>query len=694
MKPVFNSAFLLSPLALAISLSAHAETEIKELDAVTVTADFRQTEVQSIPEAVTVVGEAQIEQRNGVYLDEVLALAPNINSASGSSRGKYFQVRGIGERSQFVEPLNPSVGTYIDGLDFTGFAGAATLLDVQQVEVLRGSQGTRFGANSLAGVINIRSNEPTAESQGYVKAYLEDYNGRGIQAAHGGSVAPNLQYRVALGHSQSDGFIKNTTLDKKNTNNIDELTSKLKLRWLASEDLTLDLTALYVDVDNGYDAFNFDENRKTRSNEPGHDRQESKALALDSDWKMNDAVNMEASLTASSSDIEYGYDEDWTGKTLNPDYQVFDNYQRDVDRNSAEVRWLSGNEGRLGSSDWLVGLYHQQSQVDLTRNRTGKSEFTSEYKTESTSAYVEINTPLTENLMLSYGGRAESWFADYKDSKKLAGDNNESLYGGKIALEYITDDADLVYASLTRGYKAGGFNGTEDLPNESDRSFDTEYQWNYEIGTKLDSHDGRFQNRIAVFYIDRKDLQLKSSTPKSDGNGGTEFIDFITNAGKGFSYGLEWEALAKPMAQLELTLSLGLLKTEVTEHKNPNKDEFSLKGRETAHAPEYTYATAAKYLFTDNWYARVEVEGRDDFYYSDSHNFQSNEYDVVNARVGYQAAKWEVALYGKNLTNEKYGVRGFAGWDADPRTGPGFDEKQFEQLAAPAVVGIATRVNF
>ena len=111
MKPVFNSAFLLSPLALAISLSAHAETEIKELDAVTVTADFRQTEVQSIPEAVTVVGEAQIEQRNGVYLDEVLALAPNINSASGSSRGKYFQIRGIGERSQFVEPLNPSVGT-------------------------------------------------------------------------------------------------------------------------------------------------------------------------------------------------------------------------------------------------------------------------------------------------------------------------------------------------------------------------------------------------------------------------------------------------------------------------------------------------------------------------------------------------------------------------------------------------------
>ena len=149
-------AFLLSPLALAVSLTARAESV--ELDAVTVTADFRQSEIQVLPEAVTVVGEAQIEQRNGVYLDEVLALAPNVNSASGSSRGKYFQIRGIGERSQFVEPLNPSVGTYIDGLDFTGFAGAATLLDVQQVEVLLGSQGTRFGANSLAGVINIRSN--------------------------------------------------------------------------------------------------------------------------------------------------------------------------------------------------------------------------------------------------------------------------------------------------------------------------------------------------------------------------------------------------------------------------------------------------------------------------------------------------------------------------------------------------------
>ena len=91
-----------------------------------------------------------ISQRNSNHLEQILALAPNVNFAAGASRGRYFQIRGIGERSQFVDPLNPSVGTYVDGIDFTGFGGAATLLDINQVEVLRGSQGTRFGANALA----------------------------------------------------------------------------------------------------------------------------------------------------------------------------------------------------------------------------------------------------------------------------------------------------------------------------------------------------------------------------------------------------------------------------------------------------------------------------------------------------------------------------------------------------------------
>jgi iron complex outermembrane receptor protein len=679
----------------ANAVSAEQSIESVELAPVIVSADFRDSELQTIPASISVVNAEMIDQRNAQHIEEILALVPNVNYASGASRGRYFQIRGIGERSQFVAPLNPSVGTYVDGIDFTGFGGAATLIDVDQVEVLRGSQGTRFGANSLAGVINIKSTEPSADSKGYVKTHAETYNGYGLEAAHGGAISDTVLYRAAVGKKISDGFIENTTLDKKNVSNIDELTSRMKLRWLASDDLTLDLSALYLDIDNGYDAFSLDENRKTMSNEPGHDRQQSKALALDSNWKISEAVTMESILTANRTDMEYGYDEDWTAPALQPGYQAFDNYQRDIKRDSIELRWLSGSAGRVANSDWLVGVYYQNSAIDLTRNYTYDAKFTSDYDTASASLFTEFNTVISNNLILTSGLRFENWTSDYSDSNQISGDNKENLIGGKLALEYTLPSTDLFYASITRGYKAGGFNSEEDLPSEDLRDFDTEYQWNYELGSKFSALQNNLINRIGVFYTDRRDLQLKSSTAVPDGSGGIEFRDYLTNAGKGFSYGLEWEMSWAVLQGLSLNTSLGLLKTEITEHNNLDPDAFNLEGREAAHAPDYTYSASIDYALTQYVAMQLGVEGKDEFFYSEGHNFKSKSYQLVNARLTYQYDNYEIALYGKNITDEEYGVRGFdfGGYDPDPRSGAGFDETQFQQLGAPAVFGISARID-
>jgi iron complex outermembrane receptor protein len=719
MKFLLKKSRLLILFSAVFSASSYADKKIQEI---IVTSDFREGLLKNIPTSISVIDAEVISQRNSNHLEQILALAPNVNFAAGASRGRYFQIRGIGERSQFVDPLNPSVGTYVDGVDFTGFGGAATLLDIDQVEILRGSQGTRFGANALAGIINLKTADPSAESQGYAKTSLSSYGGRSLETAFGGAINDQWLYRVATGKTLSDGFINNTTLNRKDTNNIDELTSRLKLRYLAADNLTVDFTALHLDVDNGYDAFSLDENRNTLSDEPGNDRQNTTAFAINSDWTTSDSYSVETIITSNRSDTEYSYDEDWSYLDLwvdsidgadTEEYQGFDSYQRDISRDSAELRWLSGPNGKILNSDWLIGVYRQISKIKLLRSYVGIYRgyfntndpgdyvnwdtpkewglFDSEYNTASTSVFAQAKTPLKDNLNLISGLRYESWQSDYTDSNDIAGKNSENLFGGKLALELTTDTENLLFASLTRGYKAGGFNSEVNLPSEDYRQFDTEYQWNYEVGAKLYSPSGLLSNSFTAFYADRKDLQLKSSTYDENQN---KWIEYVANAGKGYSYGLEWEITLQPQDNLRIASSLGLLKTKITEHDNADPDAFNLKDRELAHAPEYSFATSVQYDLTEKLTATLEVEGKDKFYYSDSHNFQSQAYNLVNARLAYQANGYQLTAYINNATDKDYGVRGFSGWDNDPRSGEGYDEISYQQFGAPKVIGLSLRADF
>ena len=148
---IFNINFLLAQ-----------ETQSQSrIDEIVVTAEFNDIDAYNISSSISVITENDIFKRNANHLEDLLFITPNVNYSSGASRGKFYQIRGIGERSEFTEPVNYSVGVIIDGIDFTGIALGASTFDVKQVEVLRGPQGTLYGANALAGLINIVSNDPT-----------------------------------------------------------------------------------------------------------------------------------------------------------------------------------------------------------------------------------------------------------------------------------------------------------------------------------------------------------------------------------------------------------------------------------------------------------------------------------------------------------------------------------------------------
>ena len=145
-------------------------------DPIVVGADFRDQNLSQVASSVSIISEADIYDKAAQSFAEIVAAEPNVNFSSGASKAKFIQIRGIGERSQFVTPINPSVGIILDGIDFSQSALGVTMYDLKQIEVLRGPQGTTFGANGMAGVINIESNDPTAEAGGHLEATAGNYN--------------------------------------------------------------------------------------------------------------------------------------------------------------------------------------------------------------------------------------------------------------------------------------------------------------------------------------------------------------------------------------------------------------------------------------------------------------------------------------------------------------------------------------
>ncbi len=676
-------------LSLTSGPAGAAENTIEEI---VVSADFRARSELDTVGSISVMTEAAIKSRAAQHFEELANAIPNVNYASGSSRARFFQIRGIGERSQFVAPINPSVGFLVDNVDFSGAATIATMMDVEQVEVLRGPQGTRYGANALAGLINVKTHDPEDQFAANLKLGAADYNTETMSAMITGPLTEAVSGRLAVGSHRSDGYYENGYLGTKENNAQDEISIRGKLRAEMSESWTLDLTLSHVDVDNGYDAFTLDNSRTTLSDEPGQDRQESLALAIDSSWQLND-FDLELIVGLADSDMEYGYDEDWTFAGIHPDgYMSSDSYIRDRETRSFELRFLSNESSRLfsDSTDWLFGVYTLNSAESLRRDYTFlTSSFRSNYDFDTAAVFFQLDSALSEKLTLETGLRVERRDTSYTDSELLSFSPAETLWGGRIALKYLLNSNTMAYASVARGYKAGGFN-TDGTLDAGLREFGEEFLLEYELGVKSNLLENRLHLKAALFHDDRHEQQVKSSTGRIRADGSTEFIDFIGNAAEGTNNGMEFEAVWYPSERLGLTASIGLL--DATFDSFLNSENQDLSGRDQAHAPGYMGHLAADYNL-GAWSLSVSLDAKDDFYFSDSHNIQSDPYELLNMNLSYAGDRWSLSFWGRNLTNKDYAVRGFffGEFGNDPRKG--YAPEPYLQFGEPRVIGISYEVQ-
>ncbi len=682
------------------SFAANAEPEQTidsgDTEVIKVQGDFRENSIQTSAISVSVIGAETIERNSANHLEAILSSAANLNFAGGTSRARFFQIRGIGAQSEYDSPTNYPVGLYIDGVDYTAVGSAATLFDIEQVEIFRGPQGSRFGANALAGLIYLQSAQPTDTASGRIKAGIANYGTKELGVAYSNGLTDTTSFRVSAHQYVSNGFIENTYLNRHDTNDRDELTLRGKLRFQPNQDVVWDINATHIDIDNGYDAFSLDNIRQTLSDQPGQDKQKSTGLNSHLTIKLNDEASFESIQSFLTTDTDYGFDEDWTYVGIAPgwEYSTTDRNRHEKKNYSTEFRFLSEPGGRIfnGTTDWITGIYWQKKQDEYKRTHANSDyNLNSDFDNEKRAIYAQFDSQLTDQMSLTTGLRYEYHEMDYLNSNGVDLSPNYNLFGGKISLNYQVSNDLFWYASVNKGYMNGGVNSDGTLPDEA-RHYAPEYLWNYETGVKY-QNKGLTAN-LAAFYMQRKDIQVKKDFIINGEDGRVEqFIPYIRNATDGTSQGVELDLSYIITNSVQTYASLGYLKAEYDTYQDET-NTLTYPGRELSQSPSYTYNLGFNITLTDHIWWNIEAEGKDNFYFSDDHNLKSKRYDLVNTSVNYQVQDVLIKLWARNLFDQDYYIQGFdfGEYGNDPRKA--YAPEPYFQFGAPKQFGITAEYQF
>ena len=674
------------------------------LDEIIVVADFRERTTAKLPASITSFDSKTIKQSGMQHFEELIFSVPNFNWSGDGSRARYFQIRGVGELEQYDGAPNPSVGFLIDDIDFSGIGMIATLFDVQQIDVLRGPQGTRYGASALAGLVYVQSAEPSDEWSGDVRLGVAADDVFSAGFAFGGpitSFGENMRFRFSTHHYQSNGFRHNTFLERDDTNGRHETAVRGKLLWQPNKAWTLKFTGMYVEIDNGYDAFAIDNSFIVLSDRPGKDAQQSIGSSLKAVWDSSDWVSLTSITSIAKSDIDFNFDADWGNSNAWAPftYDFISINDRKRSTVSQEIRMTSSDGGRIfnESTAWLMGVYVMKLTDNLETLNQGFYvdpffNFTLDLDDSFISAYEAINTALFGQLdfefrdvvQITLGIRLEDRSTDYADSSEMLLSPRETMVGGQLTVSYDFSDGLTSFVSLSKGYKAGGFNlGL--VPDER-REFEQEALWNFEIGIKSYWLNNTLNFNGSVFYNERSNQQVRTSFQLVP-NDPASFVFFTDNAAKGRTLGFEADIRWQANESWQFYANVGFLKAEFEDFSTPQID---LSGRRQAHAPDYTVAFGGVYRNSRGLFAGLDYIARDEFYFDVSHDQLSFAVEIVNARIGFDADRWSAQLWARNLFDEHYAVRGFY-FGNEP---PNFSNELYFRYGDPGQIGVTIDMRF
>ena len=675
-----------------------ASTDSSALEEVVVTAQLRDRNLQDLPASATVLDRHTLETAGVQHFQDVLNLVPNLNWTGGTSRPRYFQLRGIGELEQWQGAPNPSVGFLIDGIDFSGVGMPASLADVERIEVLRGPQGTAYGANALGGLIAINTRAPSREADGHAELQLGDHGTWGANAALGGPVGSGESaWRFAAGKYRSDGFRRDSFLGRDDTNGYDESNARLRVAGQPFDSLHADFTWMWADLDNGYDAFSLDNSRTTLSDKPGQDTQRVNAAALRLDYTGADGFDLTSRTAFGDSKSIYSFDGDWGNDQswgAESPYDYFERFDRERRTLSEDLRLVSRASTEAGADfAWLAGVYLLRTdedvrQYDVWRDKTwgdGESTLDSDYRATNLAIYGEAEWRIAPATVLALGLRGENRSADYRDSAGAAFSPDETMFGGSLSLRHEFSTGMRGYVTLARGYKAGGFNIGAQVPPAA-RSFDAETLHNFEVGMRAANGQGTLSGDLALFYMRRHDQQVHTGEQLEPGNP-LSFVLYTDNADGGENYGVEGTLRWMPIPQLLVDVRGAILGSQ---YFNYPFNDRNLDGREQAAAPQYQYDLGFEYRHARGWFARVDFAGVDDFYFDTSNDERAPARVLTNVKAGYSGEHWRAEVWVQNVFDRYYSQRGFF-FANEP---PDFVPTRYVQAGDPRHAGVSVTYDF
>jgi len=679
----------------------------QDIEEIIVKGSWRETKVLDNNSSLVILNEKILKSEPIKHFENLSYLVPNLNFAASDSRARHFQIRGIGERSGYERTPNSAVGFLIDDIDYSGQGGIATTFDIDQIEVHRGPQGSRIGSNALAGLIYIKTKEPTKKFEGIGEVTSGTFGTRNAGLAFGGPTAlsEDLSYRLTLRKDYTDGFRKNLYSGKSNTSKKDESTFRLKINWEIDDETIIKFLITQIDLNDPADIWTIDGSLNTLSDRPGMDSQKTNAYGIKIFHQLN-GKEFQSLSSMTDSDIVISYDADW-GNPLSHAPYIYDYFSETI-RNrktiAQEFRLVSDpvNFDLNKKTEWVMGI----SYFDVTEGNLKKDDgvygdpydpfgpyfseslFSSKFSSESFSLFGNFDYFIDESLKFSMGARWENYDSQYADSLGESFNPSDKMSGGKISINKNLNDSSNIFISVARGFNQGGFNLNLGLAPESKNSnlyYDPEFLTNYEIGFNSMLFSKMMNVSAVIFYSDRDDQQVLIST-QVDSTDPNTFTFLTQNAAEGINKGVELNLDMVLSESIYLFSRFGLLQTDI----NNWKSRPDLEDRGQAHAPKKSFALGINWSITDRASLSIDLVGKSSFYYSDSHDNQSKSYSLTNINYDYSIGRWTYSIWARNIFDEYYSVRGFYFGNEVPD----FKDTLYERHGDPRHVGFTARYDF